>query len=357
MIAATRSILLGAAVLVAAAGCATGGAPASPAAGPGPAGAARPADAAVPADSARAAETADAAESPPTLRDLAARARARVARPPGRPILPFGVAWSPEPREGAAFAVRILQRPSGREPASVEGEFAGLPVRFAPWDGQWLGLAAAPIGRAGEEDLVLRFAFADGSEREQRVPVRVADRTFASTRLRVAPKYASPPAAELERIAAERELVRAVLDTAGPDWLFDEPFRAPRPLDVTSPFGVERLFNGELQSRHTGLDLRGATGTPVRAAARGRVVIARDLYFSGNGVYVDHGRGVYTGYFHLSRILVKEGDIVVPGQVVGEVGATGRVTGPHLHWSLWVSGQALDPSSLLQLELPGDGTG
>ncbi len=123
-------------------------------------------------------------------------------------------------------------------------------------------------------------------------------------------------------------------------------------MTVTAPFGQERLFNGELQSRHTGLDLRGAVGEPVRAAARGRVVIARDLYFSGNGVYLDHGRGVYTGYFHLSRILVEEGEIVEPGQVVGEAGATGRVTGPHLHWSLWVAGEALDASSLLEIVLP-----
>jgi len=180
----------------------------------------------------------------------------------------------------------------------------------------------------------------------------VEGRTFDATRLRVAPQYSSPPPEALERIARERELVRSVLDAATPDWLIEEPFRAPRPLTVTAPYGQERVFNGELQSRHTGLDLKGATGEPVRAAARGRVVIARDLFYSGNGVYLDHGHGVYTGYFHLSRIRVAEGEMVEAGEQVGDVGATGRVTGPHLHWSLWVAGASLDASSLLEMEIP-----
>ena len=80
--------------------------------------------------------------------------------------------------------------------------------------------------------------------------------------------------------------------------------------------------------------------------------IAQDLYFSGNGVYVDHGLGVYTGYFHLSRIHVSEGETVEAGQLVGEVGSTGRVTGPHLHWSLWVAGKSLDAGSLLDMHVP-----
>ena len=90
----------------------------------------------------------------------------------------------------------------------------------------------------------------------------------------------------------------------------------------------------------------------MRAAARGKVLIAQDLYFSGNGVYLDHGRGVYTGYFHLSRILVEVGEMVEAGQLIGEVGSTGRVTGPHLHWSLWVAGNSLDAGSLLEMMVP-----
>ena len=112
------------------------------------------------------------------------------------------------------------------------------------------------------------------------------------------------------------------------------------------------MFNGELQSRHTGLDLRGQVGAPVLAAGRGRVVLAGDFYFSGNGIFVDHGLGVHTGYFHLSEILVSEGDMVEKGDLIGRAGATGRVTGPHLHWSLWVNGTGQDAGNLLDMDIP-----
>ncbi len=348
--------ILAFAIAAAVASCAPAGSGgAAPASGPsGPVAAPEATVASAPADSAAiAAAEADAED----LRARAAAARAAIARP-APSILPFGVVWRPYPEEGSAFGIRLLERPSGRKPTSVQGEFAGHPVRFGLLNGAWYGLAAAPIGVTGERELLLRFAFADGSESEQRVPIRVKGRTFDASRLRVAPKYSSPPPEALERIARERQLVRSTLDSASPEWLIDEPFRAPRPLTVTAPYGQERVFNGELQSRHTGLDLKGATGEPVRAAARGRVVIARDLYFSGNGVYLDHGLGVYTGYFHLSRIRVAEGEMVEAGQRVGDVGATGRVTGPHLHWSLWVAGESLDASSLLEMEVPAAaGTG
>jgi murein DD-endopeptidase MepM/ murein hydrolase activator NlpD len=285
------------------------------------------------------------------LRALAEEARRAAGERP-RSILPFGVTWAPAAEEGSAVGIRILERPSGRTPSAIRGRFVELPVRFGRIEGEWFGLAAVPIGSAGVQELGLEFEFEDGSRHQQAVQITVADRTFESSRLTVAPRYSSPSEEALERIQRERRLVRSVLDTASADWLIDSSFRAPRPLVVTSPYGVERVFNGELQSRHTGLDLKGATGAPVRASARGRVMIAQDLYFSGNGVYLDHGRGVYTGYFHLSRILVAEGEMVEAGQLIGEVGATGRVTGPHLHWSLWVGGTSLDAGSLLQMSVP-----
>ncbi len=170
----------------------------------------------------------------------------------------------------------------------------------------------------------------------------------------MAPRFTSPPPEALERIRRERRAIRAVLDATSPEWLIQGRFALPRPLEVTSPFGQARLFNGELQSRHTGLDLAGEEGAPVAAAGAGRVALTGDFYYSGKGVFIDHGRGVYTGYFHLSRILVEEGQMVSRGQLIGEVGATGRVTGPHLHWSLWVAGKGLDAGTLLEMEIPGD---
>ena len=285
------------------------------------------------------------------LRAVAAEVRASEADRP-RSILPFGVTWAPAPVEGSAFGIRVLERPSGRRPTAITGEFAELPIRFGRLDGAWFGLAAVPIDTGRDQTLVLSFEFEDGTTYEQTLPLAVESRQFASSQLSVAPKYSSPSAEALERIGRERTLIRSVLDTASSEWLIDTPFRAPRPMNITSPYGQARVFNGELRSRHTGLDLKGADGAPVRAAARGKVLIAQDLYFSGNGVYLDHGRGVYTGYFHLSRILVEVGEMVEAGQLIGEVGSTGRVTGPHLHWSLWVAGNSLDAGSLLEMMVP-----
>ncbi len=330
--------------------CASGKAgPAVPVSGPDPA------IRAPATDSTRAAAAEAAARDAEDLREIAAKARATTAAPT-RSILPFGVTWSPAPEEGSAFGIRILERPSGRAPVEVAGEFADLPIRFGRLDGEWFGLAAVPIGTTGDQTVVLRFRFDDGSTYDQTLPLAVAARSFASSQLSVAPRYSSPSPQSLERIERERTLIRSVLDAVSSDWLIDTPFRAPRPLNITSPYGEARVFNGELRSRHTGLDLKGADGEPVRAAARGRVVIAQDLYFSGNGVYLDHGHGVYTGYFHLSRILVHVGEVVEAGQLVGEVGSTGRVTGPHLHWSLWVAGISLDAGSLLEMAVPLEGT-
>lgn len=318
-------------------------------------GAAAPAGAPAEAD----APVEEPAEPPPGGSDLETRlvemARAtRGPEPDELPIKPFGVSWSPELREGHPFAVRIYERPTGRKPTAIEGVFAGRTVRFARFgpSGKWLGMGAVPIGQSDPALLELVMRFDDGSTWEQSVRVAVSSTSYPSSNLSVDPRFSSPPAEVLERIGREREMVRDLLSTVSPGWLLDAPFRPPRPLDVTSPFGQARMFNGELRSRHTGLDLRGREGAPVVAAGRGRVAFAGELYFAGNAVYVDHGLGVFTGYFHLSRIDVAEGDIVEPGTQVGLVGATGRVTAAHLHWYLAVDGTAVDAGGLLELDVP-----
>lgn len=298
-----------------------------------------------------------AADTTSVDEDLEARLveMARTTRGPEAslpPIKPVGVSWSSDPREGSALGVVFHVRPSGRAPVNIEGQLAGHRVSFGRLRDQWFGIAALPIGSSGPQVLKLRLRFEDEIDYEQTVELDVRPTTFASTNLRVDSRFSSPPADVLERIREERAFVRGLLETVTPEWLLDAPFEPPRPVDVTSPFGQARMFNGELRSRHTGLDLRGRAGAPVKAAGRGRVAYAGSLYFAGNAVYVDHGLGVYTGYFHLSRILVGAGDEVLPGDLIGEVGATGRVTAAHLHWYLSVGGQSLDAGSLLDLQLP-----
>ena len=166
--------------------------------------------------------------------------------------------------------------------------------------------------------------------------------------LRVDKKYVDPPAEVRERIRRDREKAGKALDNYSPERLWTAPFARPVSGSVSSKFGLKRVFNDQPRGVHRGLDLRGAEGTPILACADGRVVLADDLYFSGNAVYIDHGQGVFTSYLHMSRILVRPGDVVRRGQVIGKVGSTGRVTGPHLHLSLIVLGQAVDPEPLLE---------
>lgn len=123
----------------------------------------------------------------------------------------------------------------------------------------------------------------------------------------------------------------------------------PRESRVTSPFGTGREFNGQVQSRHTGVDLAGAIGAPVHVAADGIVALVDSFHLAGNVVYVNHGAGLVTGYFHLSEALVAEGDEVSAGDVIARVGATGRVTGPHLHWLVRYGSVSIDGMSLLRL--------
>jgi murein DD-endopeptidase MepM/ murein hydrolase activator NlpD len=131
--------------------------------------------------------------------------------------------------------------------------------------------------------------------------------------------------------------------------LWTGEFSRPRPSRVTSAFGDGREFNGKVQSRHMGLDLAGVVGAPVLAAGRGVVALVGDFYLAGNAVYIDHGGGLVTAYFHLSAVNVAKGDTVAAGDTIGKVGATGRVTGPHLHWVARYGAVTIDPSTLLEL--------
>jgi murein DD-endopeptidase MepM/ murein hydrolase activator NlpD len=159
------------------------------------------------------------------------------------------------------------------------------------------------------------------------------------------------------RIAAEREATREVyrrsLDTPR---VWSGDFVRPAAGPITSAFGTERVFNGELQSRHWGVDLDGDRGDPIVAANRGVVTLVGDFYYSGNVAYVDHGEGLVTAYLHMSEVVISQGDTVEAGQIIGKIGSTGRVTGPHLHWVTRLGRVTIDPMSALALDLSSFGT-
>ncbi len=185
-------------------------------------------------------------------------------------------------------------------------------------------------------------------EKAYRLPwqVLVKGRNFARTNLTVVPEKAVPPRRMLERIARERRQAERVLAEETFPCRWELPLVRPVEGVVTSPYGTERIFNGTTRSRHSGVDFRAAKGTPVHVVAGGRVALTGDRYFSGKSVFVDHGGGWISLYGHLDRIRVSDGEVLHAGDVVGLSGATGRVTGPHLHFGLAIHGQMADVMSL-----------
>ena len=179
--------------------------------------------------------------------------------------------------------------------------------------------------------------------------ITVAPKTFPTRRLTVDPAFVNPPASARPRIEAESKEQQAIWDSSATTRLWLSPFVRPVTHAANSAFGTRSVFNGEPKNAHTGADFLSPAGTPIKAPNAGRVRLAKDLYYSGNCVIIDHGLGGFSYFAHLSKINVSVGDLVTPGQIVGLVGATGRVTGPHLHWTMKVSGARVDPLSLLML--------
>ena len=178
------------------------------------------------------------------------------------------------------------------------------------------------------------------------VALDVHAKRFLTRRLRVADGLVNPPVSALTRIAREAAQLEALFKVVTPA-VWDAPFLPPVMDSVIRNFGVRSIFNGQLRNPHAGIDFRSPADAPVAAPGPGRVVLADDLFFTGRTVVIDHGLGLYSVLAHLSRIAVADGDRVQRGAIVGLVGATGRVTGPHLHWAVRLNGARVDPLSLL----------
>jgi murein DD-endopeptidase MepM/ murein hydrolase activator NlpD len=190
----------------------------------------------------------------------------------------------------------------------------------------------------------------DGGTRSHSLTIAVAEQAFPTTRLTVEPKYVELSPENQARAASERVDIDAIYSRLTPEPYWSAPFIVPiAGIDGGRNFGHRRYFNDQPRAPLSGADLSATTGTPVGAANRGRVVLARDLFYSGNAVFVDHGLGVVSVYLHLSEISVELGEMVERGQTVGLVGATGRVTGPHLHWGVRILDARVDPFTLLEL--------
>lgn len=190
---------------------------------------------------------------------------------------------------------------------------------------------------AGKYEFTIAGQLQSGERLGCQATIEVTEGHFATESLTVKKQFVEPNPEQEARAAAETKRLREIYDRVTPERLWDGPFRLPLDGEFKgSNFGKRRVLNGHSGSPHGGVDFPAPTGTPVHASQKGRVVLAEELYFSGNTVLVDHGLGIYTFYCHFSEIDAKVGDEVVAGTVLGKVGATGRVTGPHLHWGLEV---------------------
>jgi murein DD-endopeptidase MepM/ murein hydrolase activator NlpD len=231
---------------------------------------------------------------------------------------------------------------------TLEGDVFGRPVSFWPSGArQWQGLVGIDLEvEPGTYDLHVRATGAQGTT-EARMPLPVSRRQVETRRIRVADRFVQPAEEEAERIRLEAELLANVLERSQTARLWRGAFTVPVPGQPTSSFGRLTIMNDSPRGRHRGVDFRAAEGTPVRAPNAGLVVLAADLYFTGNTVVLDHGGGLISLFAHLSRLAVAEGALVAGGDVLGDAGATGRVTGPHLHWAMRLGGATVDPLTVI----------
>jgi murein DD-endopeptidase MepM/ murein hydrolase activator NlpD len=277
-----------------------------------------------------------------------------IAAQPGRPL-------AGTPTDDVTMTPRVVVAGSPelirvRLPAdaTVDGEWLGQKLEFFRGRvGQaWYALAGVDVkAQTGPSNLRISARTADGAAIDLSRAVQILPAHYRTSTLTVAPKFVEPGPDELTRIKAEVELKSKVFAASAAQPLWSGDFRTPVHAPPTDSFGTRRTFNGELASIHEGMDFRAAPGTPVRAANSGVVVLARPLYYEGNCVVIDHGLGLFTISMHLSRIDVHEGDRVTLGQRIGLSGATGRVTGPHLHWAVRWQNAYLDPAKLLRMDL------
>ena len=243
--------------------------------------------------------------------------------------------WSPRPVFNGAPVLFESKSFSGL------GTWLGKEIEFRPDGDAFSALAGVNLNRAPG-----RYPLALGDET---VDITVISRVYPSSTITVPQKFVEPPKEVQAQIDEEVAIKQNVFKSSRPNRLWRGPFVAPANTPYTSSFGVRRIYNGKTLSVHQGLDYSAALGTQVTAANSGRVEIARDMYFEGGFIVIDHGESIFTLYMHLSEFLVREGDNIDKGAPIAKSGSSGRVTGPHLHFAVRWQDAYLEPSTLLGL--------
>ena len=215
--------------------------------------------------------------------------------------------------------------------------------------GIYCGLIGIPLSATPENaDIQLEWSDSLGHQAAS-IPLRILDGKYKKENLKVDSRHVTPSKKNLERIKREKKEIRRIYSSSSDTRSWFGSFKRPLASQTTSPYGTQRLFNGQHGSYHRGTDFRASVGTPVYASNSGVVRLAKNLFYSGNLVVVDHGINIFTLYAHLSEIQVKKGQPIATGQQLGLSGASGRVSGPHLHWAVKVNGVYVDPLQFLSV--------
>lgn len=210
-------------------------------------------------------------------------------------------------------------------------------------NGTYYALIGVPY-RTKPGENILNFKYSDlNGNQSRKLPFKVVLGEYRTDILKVDGRRVDPNKKDRQRASREHQEVKHIYASASAARLWEGPFLLPVDNEISSPFGNRRVFNGKLKSYHNGLDFRSPEGTPVRAANTGIVRVAKNLFYSGNAVIIDHGTEIFTIYAHLSKVSVKAGQRIEKGQLIGLTGVTGRVSGPHLHWGIKVKGIAVSP--------------
>lgn len=253
-------------------------------------------------------------------------------------------------RQGQVFLVRVSGLPSATISAHAMWEGQTIPLSADDQPGQWSGVGGVAVDqKPGRYELTMAALTHDDRQFLAGTDFTVAGRKYSRARLSVSPDMIRLSPQAQSQVDADREAFRAVWANPAETRYWEGPFVRPVPGRITAGFGQRRVYNGEVKSVHNGVDLAADYGEAVRSAAAGKVVLVRDAYIEGTTVVLDHGAGLFTLYCHLSRAKVEVGQMVEKGQVIALAGASGRVTGPHLHYGGVVQGVKIDPLSLLLL--------
>ena len=256
------------------------------------------------------------------------------------------------PKSAKQGDVGLLRVTGLKNLKNLEGEFKGIRFSMNPDSAgkAYEALLAVDMDtKPGKYQVKVQGRDQEGKSLAGASSLEVKKVSFKTQTLSLPSSMVDLDPTTLERVNAESQRVEAVFQRTRKEKLWKGRFLRPVPGEISTPFGLRRVINRQNKSPHSGVDLRAEEGTPILASNAGSVILVDDFFFSGKSVILDHGQGVYSMYFHLSEILVREGEKISKGDVLGQVGSTGRSTGPHLHWGVRVRGAKVDPFSLIRV--------